>query len=197
MPADPAALTAAIERRMAADRVPGLSVAVVTDRGVRWSAGPSRPATGYQPLPAILTPLLRAALPAGIVAGRHGRYVAYHPFHVAGAPYGGLVGPVTDAARLALLHLGDGAVDGVRLLSASAAEEMRRITARGGPVDVGLGWCRPRGADGFVEHLGGGSGFFAVMRLYPEWRLGIVAMANTTRYHHAALLAAIADLAPT
>jgi CubicO group peptidase (beta-lactamase class C family) len=27
-------------------------------------------AVGYQPLPRVLTPLLRAALPAGIVAGR-------------------------------------------------------------------------------------------------------------------------------
>jgi CubicO group peptidase (beta-lactamase class C family) len=130
--------------------------------------GASRPAAGYQPLPAILTPLLRAVLPAGIVAGRQGRYVAYHPFHVVGAPYGGLVGGVSDAARLALLHLGNGAVDGVRLLSVRAAAEMRQVTPRGGPVDVGLGWCRPRGAAGFVEHLGGGSGFFSVMRPGPR-----------------------------
>jgi hypothetical protein len=32
------------------------------------------------------------------------------------------------------------------------------------------------------------------MRLYPERNLGIVAMANTTRYHHTAILDAIAEL---
>lgn len=150
---------------------------------------PHRPATGYQRLPGILTPLLRAALPAGIVAGRHGRYVAYHPFHVIGAPYGGLVGSVTDAARLALLHLGAGAVDGVRLLSTPAAVHMRHITPRGGPTDFGLGWSRPHDQiTNVVEHLGGGSGFFSVMRLYPDQDLGVVLMANTTRYDYRTIL---------
>jgi len=59
---------------------------------------------------------------------------------------------------------------------------------------VGLGWYRPRGAAGFVEHLGGGSGFFSVIRLYPDRNLGIVAMANTTGYRHDTILEAIAKL---
>lgn len=150
------------------------------------------PATGYQRLPAPCTPLLRAALPDGIVAGRAGRFVAYHPFHVLGAAYGGLVGDVADAARLARLHLRDGEVDGVALLSAGAAERMRRVTPRGGPLDIGLGWFRPAGREPtFVEHLGGGSGFWNVMRLYPDAGVGVVLMGNTTRYDHEAVLAAL------
>jgi hypothetical protein len=39
-----------------------------------------------------------------------------------------------------------------------------------------------------VEHLGGGSGYFTVMRLYPDRGLGFVVMGNTTRYDHEALL---------
>jgi len=155
-------------------------------------AGDAPPATGYQRLPRGFTPLLRAALPRGIVAGRIGRYVAYHPFHVMGAAYGGLVGDVTDAARLALLHLGDGATDGMRLLTERSAMQMRQITPRGGPIDFGLGWFRRRGAPiapAHVEHLGGGSGYFNVMRLYPDLDLGVVAMANTTRYDYETLLA--------
>jgi hypothetical protein len=34
----------------------------------------------------------------------------------------------------------------------------------------------------FVEHLGGGAGFFNVMRLYPSLGLGAVVMGNATRY---------------
>ena len=152
------------------------------------------PATGYQRLPAPLTPLLRAVLPAGIVAGRHGRYVAYHPFHVLGAPYGGLVGDVADAARMAQLHLNDGELAGIRLLAPGAAAEMRRITPRGGKLDIGLGWLRPAGREPtFVEHLGGGSGFWNVIRLYPDTGLGVVIMGNTTRYDHEAILTAVAS----
>jgi CubicO group peptidase (beta-lactamase class C family) len=154
--------------------------------------GDERPATGYQRLPAALTPVLRAILPAGIVAGRNGRHVAYRPFHVLGAAYGGLVGGVADAARLAMLHLNDGILDGVRLLPPGVAAQMRQVTARGGPLDVGLGWYRPAGrAPTFVEHLGGGSGFFNVIRLYPDAGLGVVIMGNTTRYDHEAILAAV------
>src|SRR5918997_6643170 len=49
-------------------------------------------ATGYQPLPKPLTPLLRAALPRGVVGQRQGRYVAFNPFYVQGPAYGGGVG---------------------------------------------------------------------------------------------------------
>lgn len=105
---------------------------------------------------------------------------------------GGLAGGATDAARLALLHLGDGSVDGTRLLSPQAAAEMRRTVARGGPIDVGLGWFRPSGQQAtFVQHLGGGSGFFSVMRIYPDQDVGVVMMANTTRYDYDAILDAI------
>jgi len=131
-------------------------------------------------------------MPAGIIAGRQGRYVAYRPFHVLGAAYGGLVGGVADAARLAQLHLNDGILDGVRLLPADLATQMRRVTPRGGPLDVGLGWYRPAGrTPTFVEHLGGGSGFWSVIRLYPDAGLGVVIMGNTTRYDHEAILAAV------
>jgi CubicO group peptidase (beta-lactamase class C family) len=163
----------------------------IVHTGFRYDeTGGVPPATGYQRLPRGLTPLLRAVLPAGIVAGRQGRYVAYHPFYVAGAAYGGLVGGVVDAARLARLHLYGGP-----LLSERAAAQMRRVVPRGGRLDVGLGWYRPRGATGYVEHLGGGSGFFTAMRLCPERDIAVVTMANTTRYDHAAVLDAAARMA--
>jgi CubicO group peptidase (beta-lactamase class C family) len=145
-------------------------------------------ATGYQPLWRLLTPLFRAALPRGVVGRRQGRYVACNPFYVNGLAYGGLVGGADAAAGLVLLHLNGGRIDGRRLLSPESVAEMRRITPRGGKRDFGLGWFRSSEAaqrrPAFVEHLGGGAGFWNVMRIYPEESLGVVVMGNITRYDH-------------
>ena len=152
-------------------------------------------AAGYQPLPKPLTPLLRAVLPRGIVGPRYGRYVSFHPFYVKGPAYGGLVGGVDEAARFLLLHLNGGQVDSTRLLSAESVAEMQRVTPRGGKRDFGLGWFRSHEAreqrPAFVEHLGGGAGFWNVMRIYPEASLGVVMMGNTTSYDHESILNAI------
>jgi hypothetical protein len=62
---------------------------------------------------------------------------------------------------------------------------MQRIETYGRPFDLGLGWFRPHGTTAtppFVEHLGGGSGFFNVMRLYPERAVAVVVMGNATKY---------------
>jgi CubicO group peptidase (beta-lactamase class C family) len=153
-------------------------------------------ATGYVHLPRPLTPVLRAALPAGIVGERHGQHVALRPFRVAGAGYGGLIGSAPDAARLLRLHLADGTIDGSRILAPGSARAMRTIATPGRPFDLGLGWFR-RPADrdarpAFVEHWGTGGGFWNAMRLYPDLGLGMVVMANTTRpYDHHALMTAL------
>jgi AcrR family transcriptional regulator len=59
--------------------------------------------------------------------------------------------------------------------------------ARGGRVDLGLGWFRPanhREDDPpFVEHLGGGAGFFNVIRAFPTHGVGIAVMGNATKYN--------------
>ena len=155
-------------------------------------------ATGYQPLPKPLTPLLRAALPRGIVGPRYGRYVSFNPFYVKGPAYGGLVGGVVEAARFVVLHLNGGQVDSARLLSAESVAEMRRIMPRGGKRDFGLGWFRSHEArerhPTFVEHLGGGAGFWNVMRIYPEESLGVVVMGNTTSYDHESVCDAIVSV---
>jgi len=115
---------------------------------------------------------------------------------VTGAGYGGLVGPVTDAARLLQLHLADGEIDGKRVLRPETARRMREIRTPGRPFDLGLGWFR-RAADrnvrpAFAEHWGTGGGFWNAMRLYPDLDLGIVVMANTSRsYDHHALMEAL------
>jgi CubicO group peptidase (beta-lactamase class C family) len=134
-----------------------------------------------------------------IVGPRQGRYVTFNPFYVNGAAYGRLVGGVDEAIRFVLLHLNEGRIDEARLVSPESVAMMQRITPRGGKQDFGLGWFRPHGAGqrrpAFVEHLGGGAGFWNVMRLYPEESLRVVMMGNATRYDHESILDAIVRVA--
>jgi CubicO group peptidase (beta-lactamase class C family) len=143
-------------------------------------------ATGHQRLVRGAGPLLKAALPRGIVASRTGPWIRFRPFLVDGAPYGGLVGPVTDAARLVAAHARGGELDGVRVLPEQATLEMQQVVSSGRPFDHGLGWFRPpkdaRRVPSFVEHYGGGGGYHNLMRLYPAAGVGVVVMGNSTSY---------------
>jgi CubicO group peptidase (beta-lactamase class C family) len=139
-------------------------------------------ATGHHPRYSLMRPLL----PRWARGAAAGRWMTLRRFLVDGAPYGGLVGTAEDAGRLAQMHLNGGARDGVRILSSDHTAEMRLITARGRRYDLGLGWFVPasqREANPpFVEHLGGGAGFFNVIRIYPSRRVGIVVTGNATKY---------------
>ena len=152
-------------------------------------------ATGHQRLWRPLTPLFRAALPRGVVGARREDYVTFNPFYVNGPAYGGLVGAVDEASRLVRLHLNGGQVGGTRLLSSGSVEAMRRVVPRGGKRDFGLGWFRSHEArhhrPAYVEHLGGGAGFWNVMRIYPEESLGVVVMGNATSYDHESICDAV------
>ncbi len=153
--------------------------------GFEHASEPSDTATGYWRLPPGGLAALRRVLPAGIVDRRVDGLVAFHPFYVNGPPYGGLVGDVHDAARFLALHLGDGAVDGRRLLSAESAVAMRTLTAKGRKLTTGLGWWRRHEADdgsGLVEHLGGGGAYRSLMRLYPAAGRAVVMFGNLTSY---------------
>jgi CubicO group peptidase (beta-lactamase class C family) len=162
------------------------------------SAGDAGAATGHQRLPRGLGPLLAVALPRGIVGGREGPWVTFRPFLVDGAPYGGLVGPVSDAARLVLAHANGGTLDGARVLSDDAVRAMQTIAVTGKPFDHGLGWFRPpkdrERAPSFVEHYGGGGGYHNLVRLYPDRKVGVVVMGNSTSYDVDVVVDALAAL---
>jgi len=139
-------------------------------------------ATGYHPR---WSPM-RLLLPRWVTGPSVGRWMSFHRFVLDGAAYGGLIGTADDAARFLQLHLRDGELDGTRLLTEQSARSMRDITLAGRRFDLGLGWFRPadqRKADPpSVEHLGGGAGFFNVIRLYPSEGVGAVVMGNATKY---------------
>ena len=140
-----------------------------------------RAAVGYHPR---LSPV-RLLLPRWVIGRPAGRWISLRPFLLDGPAYGGLLGSLDDLARFLLLHLRDGELDGVRILSRAATASMRQIThARGRRYDLGLGWFRPasqRDADPpFVEHLGGGAGFYNLIRIYPSRGVGVAVMGNAT-----------------
>ena len=114
---------------------------------------------GYVRIHSPVVPLLRWALPDGIVGQRVGGHTALRPFLVNGAAYGGLVGTVTDAALLGAAHSA-GRSDAHPVLTHGDIETMRTISATGKPFDHGIGWFRkPADADrtpAFVEHYGTG-----------------------------------------
>ena len=144
-------------------------------------------ATGYQRRLSIMSLLLRfMGVPRGVLDGRVGDYVAFNRFCLDGASYGGLLGPVKDVTRFLQVHLNRGQVDGKQILSPDSVTMMQQISARGNKLDVGLGWYRQHsnsiGNRIFLEHLGGGAGFFNDMRIYPAESLGIVVMGNSTKY---------------
>lgn len=129
---------------------------------------------------------MRLLLPRWVTGSSVGRWMRFHRFVLDGAAYGGLIGTADDAARFLQLHLRDGELGGTRLLTDASARSMRDITLEGRRFDLGLGWFRPSNQRNttppFVEHLGGGAGFFNVIRLYPTEGVGAVVMGNSTKY---------------
>jgi CubicO group peptidase (beta-lactamase class C family) len=142
----------------------------------------ARAATGYHPR---RSPM-RLLLPRWVIGEPVGSWVSLKRFLLDGQAYGGLVGSVADAARFLEMHVRDGELDGARILRPGTARRMREIVARGRRFDLGLGWFRPANhrADDppVVEHLGGGAGFFNVIRVYPTRGVGTAVMGNATKY---------------
>ena len=77
--------------------------------------------TGYQRASRPVARLLDHYLPPGIIGERSGNLVALEAFELDGPAYGGLIGPVVDAARLVALHCNDGTFAGRQLLTKSSA----------------------------------------------------------------------------
>lgn len=153
-------------------------------------------ATGYLNLPRPVIPLVNALLPAGLMGDRHDGVHSLRPFLVDGAGYGGLIGPVSDAAGFLRLHLRDGELDGVRILTPESARRMRILVSRGRQFDHATGWFRGRtgrsDTGSYWEHYGTGAGYWNVARIYPDLNLGVVIMTNSSRkYDFASIMTAI------
>lgn len=101
------------------------------------------------------------------------------PRHVNAA--GGIIASTKELLRFARLHIGDGEIDGRRLISAQSARAMRvpRLDAGPGRGSYGIGWAI-RDADGFriVSHGGATRGFRAQLTVVPERSFAIAILTN-------------------
>jgi CubicO group peptidase (beta-lactamase class C family) len=115
------------------------------------------------------------------------------------APAGLLFSCASDIARWLLLHLGDGALDGRRVLSAETLEQLHRVRVPLGVsaadpefhyVGYALGWVVGTwGARRILWHSGGVDGFGAELLLLPDEGIGVAVSVNST--HTSSLPAAL------
>jgi CubicO group peptidase (beta-lactamase class C family) len=100
----------------------------------------------------------------------------------------GLLGSPRDLGRFMIAILGGGEIDGNRILTPADVSAMshRHIDATHSPAPIpgigfGLGWFQLEAAGRVsLSHGGQGTGFASMMRLYPQERLGIAVLANST-----------------
>jgi len=156
-------------------------------------------ATGYVRSWSMMGILGRFLVDRRIFGTTRNGYTAFHRFLIDGAPYGGLLGPVSELGNFLKAYLGGGTFQGRRLLESSSIAEMflpqrnhrgeefstsgREMTGR-----IGLGW-HLGGSEEMRScyHLGGGAGYRGELRIYPSLGYGIGVMGNETNYDTAAI----------
>lgn len=122
----------------------------------------------------------------------------------------GPTGPIstaTDMSRFVMAFLNEGELDGQRILSEESVATMTNeshVLPGNTPEAAsykdydqmyhGLGWYVVKNHDFFIAHGGGGPGFSADMRLYPERELGMVIIANGTYFPKREILDLVASL---
>ena len=118
---------------------------------------------------------------------REGSYLRYRPFHLDGAAYGGLKGNALGwAAVLEAIATRD-----PRLLESASFDALfsPQPLQDGKPSGHALSFMTGRlGGVGYVCHAGGGPGYCAEVRVYPDLGAWSVLLTNTTVVHDARML---------
>jgi CubicO group peptidase (beta-lactamase class C family) len=152
---------------------------VLAPAGIATAGFEPRGAVGHERLRS-----LRTAAMAAVFLPRTRRLVAYQRdgwvglthFEIEGQAYGGLVGSLEDLVRIGRLNLGEGSIDGVRVISREHALAMREPQGDGPLSEFGLGLFRF--ADGWLGHDGEAGGYRATLRFHPQRRVGVAVLAN-------------------
>jgi CubicO group peptidase (beta-lactamase class C family) len=126
----------------------------------------------------------------------HSGFTELQPFEVDGAPYGGLVGPVTDMLALGRAMLAGGCAAGGRVLDASTVQlALAHSRSRNDrPLPVGLGWhLGEENGENYANHIGGGLGFRSELRIYPRLGCAVAVIANETSFDTSTLAELVAS----
>ena len=156
-------------------------------------------ATGYVRSWSMMGILGRFLVDRRIFGATRNGYTAFHRFLIDGAPYGGLLGPVSELGNFLKAYLGGGTFQGRRLLEPSSIAEMltpqrnnrgEELSTSGREMSqrIGLGWHLDGNEERrFCYHLGGGAGYRSELRIYPPLGYGIGVMGNETSYDTGAI----------
>jgi CubicO group peptidase (beta-lactamase class C family) len=95
-------------------------------------------------------------------------------------PAGGISTTPAELLQFVRMHLNDGELDGVRVISARSAREMRRKQTDASPFESwGLGWGRLEFRDEVgVRHTGATNGFTGGLIVLPERNFALAVLTN-------------------
>jgi len=107
--------------------------------------------------------------------------VSHYEFDHPGASV--IVSTVQDLARFARLHMNAGQLDGVRILSPEATQQMQvKTSSSGSDRGYGIAWAIStyRGQRS-IAHSGGMPGVSTILRLFPDDKSALVVLTNSDR----------------
>ncbi|MBK7319504.1 serine hydrolase domain-containing protein [Candidatus Villigracilis affinis] len=136
-------------------------------------------AAGTLPVVHYFTPLLPTLLDTNtLIRERDGKMLWMNRVYIDATPSTGLIGSAPDVAKLMLAYLNRVTPNGQLILLPESISTLTNTA----PLDGrGLGWAvGESNGKRYLEHGGGGPGFAAIMRLYPDDRLGIAILSNGT-----------------
>lgn len=149
---------------------------------------PEVQAAGYHKRTSLTYPILGFLLDReSALAGREDGWQRFRPFYMNGAAYGGLVGTADGFARYLQALLDPGGA----LLSPRSRDQLftENVLSGGSRSGMTHSWFVGQlGGTRFYDHAGGGGGYYAEIRLYPELGRGSVLLANRTGLRNERLL---------
>lgn len=175
------------------EQVSGISYGLYVEQNVLVPLGchgsgfavPSDRATAYQRKWCAMGLGARGLLDGRFFGETIGGYWALCPFTLDGAPYGGLSGPADSLLRFALMTLREGEGEQGRVLTPASVRLMIQpaLTSDGQPTSVGLGWqLRRINGERYLMHDGGGGGYRAELRIYPDRGYAVAVLANESSF---------------
>ena len=142
---------------------------------------PAHHAIGYLEKYSVMNVVNKLLIDRKLIGQYSGRWLAIHSHYLNGPAFGGLVGTAKGFGMFLQ--------DQVRERSVLFGDDTRRQfyaqqqTTRGTAVPMTLGWhIGNLNGQQFFYKEGGGGGFHCMMRLYPDERVGTVAMTNATEF---------------